>query len=336
MHATHSERPTPLSQPAHERTWQPLAYWSAPQVTSLNEVHSHFKPPHSSSHQANAEQPMDYWIFKQSDQSRYPDIPGSTYVYNNTHSRHVCVGDAFVYLDKRGVRYAFNGHGMIQNITRTVLKESDRQTQVDTTFSASLCDYIEYSTPLDMRYDTATGKRHRATLGVPDFNKQGWSISVARVDRSMFDRIIDLAYEKCITLETNEGFGYEISSDSSYVKRRHRQEGFRDAVFRRQGYICAICGTTLKAVLDIAHISEWARDISNRTNPANGIGMCVFCHRAFDRGIFHLTTEGHVTTLTSSGSDDVVDAHFPGIAPSERLELMRGVDLELLRKRYIG
>ena len=253
---------------------------------------------------------MDYWIFKQSDQSRYPDKPGILYVYNNTHSRHVRSGDAFVYLDKRNGRYAFNGHGMIQNITTTVLKESDQQSQADTIFSASLCDYIEYSTPLDMRYDTATGKRHRATLGVPDFNKQGWSISVARVDRPMFDRIIDLAYEKCITLETDQGVGDENSSDSSYVKRRYRQERFRDAVFRRQGYICAICGTTLKAVLDVAHISEWARDINNRTNPANGIAMCVFCHRAFDRGIFHLSTEGRVTTLMNSGSDDVVDAHF--------------------------
>ena len=48
---------------------------------------------------------MSYWIFKVSEQKLYADVPGSHYVFDNTHSRHVKAGDEFVYLDKRNGRY---------------------------------------------------------------------------------------------------------------------------------------------------------------------------------------------------------------------------------------
>ena len=69
---------------------------------------------------------------------------------------------------------------------------------------------------------------------------------------------------------------YAIPDAWSLIRARHSLEQFREAVLRRQDYRCAICGTTLREVLEVAHISSYATDITNRANPANGIALvCI-------------------------------------------------------------
>lgn len=279
---------------------------------------------------------MTCWQLKQSEQTRYPDTPGRIHVYNNTHSRHVTAGDRFVYLDKRAGRYAFNGHGVIEKVHTRDPKVSERtNAYIKNVFIATLGDFVPYATPIDVRYNSVEGRKNRTLLGIDDFNRMGLSPSVARMDEHVYNRIVDLAYSGSVTFE-EPSFqeGYEVPDGWSSTKRRYHQERFRDAVLRRQGPVCAICGTTLGAVLDVAHISSYATDPKNRANPANGIVMCVFCHRAFDRNVYCLKGDGSVIVMMTQESDDVINAHLPGIPPAERLELIDGADPELLRRRY--
>ena len=279
---------------------------------------------------------MTCWQLKQSDQTRYPDSPGKTHVYNNTHSRRVVAGDRFVYLDKRAARYAFNGHGVIKEIQSRTPEDSERtNSNIKKVYIAILDDFVQYDKPIDVKSNTVDGRRNRALLGIEDFNRMGLSPSVAQMDEPVYDRIVELAYSGSITFaESHLQEGYEIRDGWSATRRRYHQERFRDAVLRRQGSVCAICGTTLEEVLDVAHISPYATDPMNRANPANGIVMCVFCHRAFDRNVYCLKEDGSIIVMITRESDDVIKAHLPGISPTQRAKLIDGADSELLRSRY--
>ena len=282
---------------------------------------------------------MATWIFKQSNQELYPDELGRTYVYDNRHSVRVARDDSFIYLDKRGGSYAFTGHGIITNVQWRTPGASDiRHPRINRVYTATLGDYIEYSRPLDIRTTSKTGRENRAALGVIDVNKIGWSISIVKLHSGMFERIVDLAYrQQHIQFPTIlESSDYEVSDAWSYVRTRHSLERFKKTILRRQGYICAICGTTLGVVLEVAHISSYSSDVKNRANPANGIGLCVFCHRAFDRGVFLFNENGVVSLAKDIGSDPVIEAHLSHLSSDARLKLLTGVDQDFLRTRLLN
>ena len=278
---------------------------------------------------------MTLWIFKLSEQAQYADILGRKYVYDNRHSVKVAAGDQFLYLDKRLNGYGFTGHGVVARVLSEEYRATERdQSRIHTIFAAELEDFIEYAHPLDLRSTSVDGKSNRASLGIKDVNKLGWSRSIAQVGPAMYSRIIDLAYRRhCISILPPSAQDYAVSDSWSFVRRRHNLERFRKTVLHRQGYACAICGTTLSEVLDVAHISRYATDVANRANPANGIALCAYCHRAFDRGIFRLQVNGIVSVADESCLDQVAMAHLSNLSAEARQCLIRGVDPELLRQR---
>ena len=278
---------------------------------------------------------MTFWIFKQSEQEQYPDEPGQTYVYDNRHSVRVNPGDSFVYLDKRGGGYGFAGHGTVtQVLTRTAETAEQGQFRVSRVFTATLGDFVQYARSLDIRPFSVEGKRNRASLGITDVNKLGWSRSIAQVNPDMFTSIIELAYRRhCIAIVPLDAPDYSVPDAWSFVKRRHSVEHFKQSVLLRQGFACAICGTTLNEVLDVAHISRYSTDVKNRANPANGIGLCAFCHRAFDSGVFRLSENGVVSMGDGRDADPVALAHLSNLSVDTRLKLLDGIDTELLRQR---
>ena len=278
---------------------------------------------------------MRYWIFKLSEQEQYADDLGKTYVYDNRHSTRVLAGDYFVYLDKRGGGYGFTGHG---TVTQVLVKASGRaepsQSKIRHIYTAELGDVVQYDLPLDIRPASVEGKRNRASLGVEDVNKLGWSRSIAQISPDMYFSIVELVYRRhCVDVDPPEAQDYTIPDAWSFVKRRHGVERFKETVLARQGFTCAICGTTLREVLDVAHISRYSIDVKNRANPANGIGLCAFCHRAFDRGVFRLYETGAVSVAEGSDLDPVTLMHVSNLSAETRLKLLYGLDFELLRQR---
>ena len=278
---------------------------------------------------------MGHWIFKLSDQIQYLDHPGRAYVYDNRHSVKVTSEDLFVYLDKRGGGYGFTGHGTVKKVQMRSPNPTEQwHPRVNCVYTAELGDYVQYNRTLDIRLTSVEGKNNRSRLGITDVNRLGWSRSITWLNPDMFGRIIELAYQQhCIEILPPNSSDYEVRDEWSLVRRRHSIERFKETVLRRQNFTCAICGSTLEGVLDAAHISSYSTDIKNRANPANGIGLCAYCHRAFDRGIFQLNVDGVVSLLDSTGPDLITEAHLSNLSAAARRQLLNGVDLELLRHR---
>lgn len=278
---------------------------------------------------------MNFWIFKLSVQERYPDDPGRVYVYDNRHSVRVAAGDSFLYLDKRTRRYDFNGHGTVSNVQmQAPISDGEGPSNIRHVYTAEVGDFVEYARPLDIRRTSVEGKRNRASLGITDVNRLGWSRSIAQISPDMYSTIVQLAYRRhCIAIPPLDTQDYAVPDAWSFVKRRHNVERFKETVLVRQGFACAICGTTLREVLDVAHISRYSTDVQNRANPANGIVLCAYCHRAFDEGVFRLHENGVVSVADGVGHDPVASAHLGGLSVEERLGLLEGVDTRFLRRR---
>ncbi len=280
---------------------------------------------------------MTFWIFKQSEQEQYPDERGRTYVYDNRHSVRVAAGDSFVYLDKRTRGYGFTGHG---TVTRVLMKASGSagpsQPKINRIYTAELGDFVQHARPLDIRPASVEGKRNRASLGITDVNRLGWSRSIAQISPDMYSSIVELAYRRhCITIAPPDAQDYAVPDAWSFVRRRHSVERFKETVLVRQGFACAICGSTLREVLDVAHISRYSTDVKNRANPANGIGLCAYCHRAFDGGVFRLYENGGVSVTEGLDLDPVALAHVSSLSTEARLKLINGINVELLRQRQL-
>lgn len=278
---------------------------------------------------------MSFWIFKLSEQEQYKDEYGRTYVYDNRHSVSVTPRDSFVYLDKRFGRYGFTGHGTVTKVRKTKPGiENSSRSEIKFIYTAKLGDFLQYDIPLDIHLARVEGKENRSALNITNANKLGWSRSIAQISRDMYIRIVDLAYKcQCYAVDPIDGEDYTVRDAWSFVRRRHRIERFKKAVLCRQGFVCTICGTTLRKVLDVAHISRYSTDMKNRANPANGIVLCAYCHRAFDGGVFQLHETGHVS-VAPPNSDWVALVHAFGLSTESRLHLLDGVDTELLRQRY--
>ena len=279
---------------------------------------------------------MTAWMFKLADQNTYADRLGGRYVFDNTHSRQVAAGDSFAYLDKRGGTYAFIGHGNISQVQdRSPNPGEKRNPRVSSIYEAALSDFVHYATPLDIRTRTRQGRRNRARLGIGDVNRLGLSRSVAKLPGRLFEDIVDLAYvgEHAQPGGDPAPGDFSVPDSWSYVRRRDRLEQFRRTVLHRQNHTCAICGTRVRDLLDVAHISEYSTDADNRANPANGVCLCVYCHRAFDRALVRLDDTGCLELAPRVQSDTVARLHFTKLSTDSRRRLLKGVDVKLLLRR---
>ena len=80
-------------------------------------------------------------------------------------------------------------------------------------------------------------------------------------------------------------------------RRRRRDPGFRDAVLRVYEYRCAVCGYAgrlgQRALnLEAAHVRWHAYGGPDQLD--NGVALCTFHHRAFDRGAIGLDDRRHI------------------------------------------
>ena len=75
------------------------------------------------------------------------------------------------------------------------------------------------------------------------------------------------------------------------VKRRINQNFFREAVLSSYSYKCCITGISITPLLEACHISGWANDENNRTNPKNGLCMTQTFHHAYDKFLMAITPD---------------------------------------------
>jgi len=278
---------------------------------------------------------MNYWIFKVSDKSVYADEPGQRYEYDNVHSVRVKPADEFLYLQKTRSGYGLTGAGRVARVTRRVARPKDKRSpRVSSIFTAHLDDLVWFSERLELGTRTRAGRQNRRALGLPDdLNRIGWSISMPRIDRNLFIRLLDAAFEADPLQDagTQKGSWY-VDDAWSIVRTRRHMQAFRLEVLRRHNYTCVVCGTRLRSVLDSAHVRRYAADPSQRANPANGICLCSFCHAAFDCGDVAIMPNGSLQ-FAPDLCDEIALAHFTAVHTAQRREWLTGVNSQFLEER---
>lgn len=75
------------------------------------------------------------------------------------------------------------------------------------------------------------------------------------------------------------------------VRQRVNQKFFREAVLTAYLNQCCITGISDSKLLEACHISSWADDENNRTNPRNGLCMNPLFHRAYDNYLMTITPD---------------------------------------------
>lgn len=73
------------------------------------------------------------------------------------------------------------------------------------------------------------------------------------------------------------------------TRQRVNQRFFREAVLTAYLGKCCVTGINKRELLEACHISGWADDTKNRTNPSNGLCMTPLFHKAFDQMLFAVT-----------------------------------------------
>jgi len=87
------------------------------------------------------------------------------------------------------------------------------------------------------------------------------------------------------TLENeSKSSNYYSSNKLSNSFRRVGHGKFEKDVKDNFNYKCALCEIKESTFLVASHITSWADDVHNRLNPSNGICLCVFHDKAFDKG----------------------------------------------------
>ncbi len=199
---------------------------------------------------------MTYWIFKVSHKSIYPDVPGSEYVYDNTHSIRVKRGDEFLYLVKTSRTYTFQGAGVVARVTSRKSRANEQHSpRVERVFTAHLLDVVWFTEPFDVsRSKKGQANRHRLALP-KDLNTIGWSLSMPRLDAKLFCRLVDaaLAPDSYETPLLNKS-AWRIEDSFSLVQTRQRLNSFHQAVLKRHDHTCVVCGTQFRPALEVAHI----------------------------------------------------------------------------------
>jgi hypothetical protein len=273
---------------------------------------------------------MAFWIFKIAEQELYPDVPGKKYVYDNTHSVRVMAGDVFLYLDKTQ-KYSFTATGVVRRLTERIPtpKEAQRTNKVRIVFTAHLSDVIWFTSPLTISPLTKEGKRNRARLGIIDVNLLGWSQSIPSLGESMYHRILDLAETEGLVPSVNTQ-DFHVPDTWGQTKTRGAVKSFSEQVLRRSNSTCIVCGSALPGVVEAAHLSPYASDKSNRANPANGVCLCKYCHRALDLRLIAIQPDG-VLLVSPSVSDPIALHHFSQISREQRAKWLVGVDRNFLK-----
>jgi len=118
------------------------------------------------------------------------------------------------------------------------------------------------------------------------------------------------------------------------VRVRLVQSFFRDSVISSYKYTCSFCNLKMPEMLCASHIIPWAKNIEKRADPRNGICLCSFHDRAFDRGLvtldedFQIVISNRVLKMKTSPLHDAgfIKLHGNKILLPERF----GPDLEAL------
>ena len=99
------------------------------------------------------------------------------------------------------------------------------------------------------------------------------------------------------------------TSQPKLVMTRLYQSFFRKAVLSSYQNACCMCGINFPQLLIASHIKPWALSEETRTDPENGLCLCVLHDKAYDRGLMTVSAEHeiYVSKVVTKSKVDFVD-----------------------------
>lgn len=101
------------------------------------------------------------------------------------------------------------------------------------------------------------------------------------------------------------------------VRVRLVQGFFRDSVLSNYRYACTICELSLCAMLNASHIVPWAIAETRRGDPRNGLCLCTFHDKAFDRGLITVDGQFRIVLSRQVKIEDAPKMHRTGLLEIE-------------------
>ncbi len=122
------------------------------------------------------------------------------------------------------------------------------------------------------------------------------------------------------------------------VHQRINQNFFREVVLCSYLNQCCITGISNSTLLEACHITSWADDVNNRTNPRNGLCMNPLFHRAYDKFLLAVTPDYKIVIseqMLSEIKDDTFLSYIQTIQGRNIIMPEKfSPDKELLAKHY--
>ena len=122
------------------------------------------------------------------------------------------------------------------------------------------------------------------------------------------------------------------------VRQRVNQRFFHDTVLAAYDNHCCITGISNSLLLEACHISNWANDTRNRTNPKNGLCMTPTFHRAYDKYLIAITPEYEIVIseqMIDGARNKQTQRYLVGLQHKKILMPEKfAPDVELLARHY--
>ena len=90
------------------------------------------------------------------------------------------------------------------------------------------------------------------------------------------------------------------------VMTRLYQSFFRRAVLSSYQSACCVCGIDFPQLLVASHIKPWAASEETRTDPENGLCLCVLHDKAYDRGLMTVTADCEILVSSAITHSKIV------------------------------
>lgn len=122
------------------------------------------------------------------------------------------------------------------------------------------------------------------------------------------------------------------------VRQRVNQRFFHDTVLSAYDYHCCITGISNSPLLEACHISGWADDKKNRTNPKNGLCMTPTFHRAYDKYLVAITPDFEIVIseqMIDGAKDEQTQSYLTSLQNKKILMPEKfAPDKQLIDKHY--
>ena len=140
-------------------------------------------------------------------------------------------------------------------------------------------------------------------------------------------------YTEICTEDLPEGKTREV-----VVRQRVNQRFFHDTVLSAYNNHCCITGISNSPLLEACHISGWADDTRNRTNPKNGLCMTPTFHRAYDKYLMAITPDYEIVIsekMIDGAKDEKTQCYLVSLQHKKMLMPEKfAPDVELLAQHY--